>query len=55
MAENNLNPPDPCSACDRYYAYRDELCWECWHDAQADRAETVADQRRDQRAAEEKA
>lgn len=38
LTDNHLNPPEPCSACEMYYAYRDGLCWECWHSAQEERA-----------------
>lgn len=36
--DKHLNPPEPCSACDKYYEYKDGLCWECWHEAQEIRA-----------------
>jgi hypothetical protein len=37
MNDNHLNPPEPCSVCDMYYAYKGGLCWECYHSDKEDR------------------
>jgi predicted amidophosphoribosyltransferase len=47
ISDNHLNPPEPCSACEKYYAYQDGLCWECWTEAQEDRAIAKYEEKRD--------
>ena len=38
MSEKSFDPPEPCTACEHYYAYMDGLCYECWYAAQEERA-----------------
>ena len=37
-----LKHPEPCQACDDYYAYQNGLCWQCWHARQEELATTEA-------------
>ena len=38
-----IKHPEPCQACDDYYAYKDGLCWECYTEAQEVMAEEKVD------------
>lgn len=39
MDTDTLKHPEYCASCDEYYAYRDGVCWECWHAQQEETAD----------------